>query len=113
MLGDDPLGAVGDGQRDAGAGPEAQTVERVRERVPRAVELPVGVHVLVEVQRDLLRVPVGGVLEEVVQRAFRVVQRRAAEHGLLEGLGRLDEGVKYGCWHCGRQPRPPPPERLS
>ena len=88
MLGDDPLGPVGDGQRDTSTRPEAEREEGVGERVPGAVELPVGEHVATELEGDLLRVTVGGVLQEVVQRTIRVVQRRAAEHGLLEALDR-------------------------
>ena len=86
MLGDDPLGPVGDGERHARAGAEAECEQRVGERVPGAVELPVGVDVVLEAQRDLLRVTVGRVLQEVVQRTFGIVQRRATEHGLLEAL---------------------------
>ena len=86
MLGDDPLGPVRDGERHTRAGSEAECEQRVGERVAGAVELPVGVGVVLEAQRDLLRVTVGRVLQEVVQRTFGIVQRRAAEHGLLEPL---------------------------
>ena len=88
VLGDDPLGPVRDGECDTRAGSEAEREEGVGERVPGAVELPVGVDVVTEAERDLLRVTVGGVLQEVVERTIRVVQRRAAEHGLLEALDR-------------------------
>ena len=88
MLGDDPLGPVGDGQRDTRSRPEAEREEGVGKRVAGAVELPVAVNVVTEAEGDLLGVAVGGVLQEVVQRTIRIVQRRAAEHGLLEALDR-------------------------
>jgi len=85
---DDPLGPVGDGERDPGTGAEAEREERIAEGASGAVELPVREDVAAEVEGDLLRMTVRRVLQEVVQRAIGVVQRRAAEHRLLEALDR-------------------------
>ncbi len=79
-------GRFGDRERHARAGAEAECEQGVRERVPGAVELPIRVDVVLEAQRDLLRMTVSRILQEVVQRTFGIVQRRATEHGLLEAL---------------------------